>query len=61
MRLVRFCLVLPFLLFRLWPGNRKPETGPSNEKAKKSFKEGLAYLNQHKQQSRARVFPSGPR
>jgi Tfp pilus assembly protein PilF len=48
MRLVRVCLILPFLLFPVMA--QEPETGPSNEKAKKSFKEGLAYLNQHKQQ-----------
>jgi hypothetical protein len=39
MRLVRVCLILPFLLFPVMA--QEPETGPSNEKAKKSFKEGL--------------------
>lgn len=48
MRLVRVGLILPFLLFPVVA--QEAETGPSNEKAKKSFKEGLAYLNQHKQQ-----------
>lgn len=48
MRLVRACLILPFLLFPAMA--QEPESGPSNEKAQKSFKEGSAYVNQHKQQ-----------
>src|SRR5580704_1163988 len=49
MRLARARLILPFLL--LPAAAQEPESGPSNEKAQKSFKEGWAYLNQHKQQS----------
>ncbi len=49
MRLVRACLILPFLF--LQAAAQEAESGPSNEKAQKSLKEGWAYLNQHKEQS----------
>ena len=49
MRLVRASLILPFLLLPITAQEHAGE--PSNEKAQKSFKEGWAYLNQHKQQS----------
>ena len=48
MRLIRACLILPFLL---QPATAQDRTGePSNEKAQKSFKEAWGYLNQRKQQ-----------
>jgi peroxiredoxin len=48
MRLVRACLILPFLL--LPASAQEPASGPSNEKAQKTFKEAWEYLNQRKQQ-----------
>lgn len=45
---VRACLILPFLLIPVFA--QEPDSGPTNEKAQKSFKEGLTYVNEHKQQ-----------
>jgi thiol-disulfide isomerase/thioredoxin len=49
MRLVRACLILPFLLLT---ATAQEHTGePSNEKAQKTFKQAWEYLNQRNQQS----------
>jgi thiol-disulfide isomerase/thioredoxin len=49
MRLARACLILPVLLLSAMA--QEPDSGPTNEKAQKSFKEAWGHLNQHNRQS----------